>query len=268
MWNSATGVMRINDVIHEFSRNSGRSLNDAFRLFKEYSQRYSKAGLWCIEFCGEDHALYATEIRENLTFQEDWFKPDQVSENSQLLACGEEWTSHSANKTNLDRAVIVGVDKIRLEPVEFLIWAACKNGIQSLSSLSAFFNNEPLEEIKEIVRALIQKRVLIVWPEGWKGNEEHLVSIKPTGIGIGSQDGTNCQIVDLTNGTVQKIPLTAYSVWVMGHSCMPLSVIVENFQHLFERPLEEAEVQVARWIPYLIERGLAHLQVIPEKSNR
>ncbi|OLO42406.1 hypothetical protein BTR23_04080 [Alkalihalophilus pseudofirmus] len=263
MWRSAIGVQRMIDVIHQFKRLTGCNTNEAKQLFFKYAQQYAKAGLWNIEYCGEDEALYANNHRETMTSNKDWFNSRLVEDTTLLISIGEEFIV--GNESERVPYVKAGKKEIRLEADEMLIWAACKNDMNSVANLAKLYHQSNIT-VKEIISKLMEKKVIMIWPNKWNGTEDDTISIKPTGIGVGSNDGKVFQIADLTNGNIQKIPVSAYSIWVMAHSCMPLQVMVSNFQQLFSTTEEEAEKQVSEWIPLLLKSGLAHLQMIPRRD--
>lgn len=262
LWRSASGIGTILNTIHNFKEIKNCTVTEALEVLLSYIHQLNEAGLWNIEYCGEDHETYITPKNINLTFNEKWFNVADLTENSQLIAVGEEFNDSSRVKE-----VVLGDQKIPLNEYDFLIWILCKKNGATILKINEILDLTE-NQINNIITKLIESRLLMIWPPTWSFGVDYLISASPLGSSIGFKRDDLYEIRDIMLGNAQELPIPVYFTWVLSQGLVPLATTVDTLSEILAISQEDAELLVSKCIPILLEKGLINVQVIPNMNYK
>ncbi|MFC3883451.1 hypothetical protein ACFOU2_07935 [Bacillus songklensis] len=260
MWRSSTGVSTMFSTINHFINIRNCGMEEAIITFLKYLHKFNKAGLWNIEYCGDYEEIYATEEKIKSTVNQEWFNKHGIKGDSQVIALGEQL---GQKKNGLE--VILGNQKITLDYEEFVVWLMCRKKGATILKISKMLDVTQ-EEVKEHVKNLLAKKMLMLWPEEWNGGENHLIAVTAIGTSTGLSSENNYKIKDLVIGKHQTLPEPVYFVWMYSHGFVPIGVTVKAVANTFNVSNREAEMIVSQSIPILLEYGLANIHLIPKRD--
>lgn len=260
LWRSASGVGTIFNAVYNFKEIKNCSVTEALEILLKYIYQLNKAGLWNIEYCGENHEVYITPNNIKLTLSEKWFHVDDLNGNSPLIAVGEEFNVSSEGKE-----VILGNQKMSLNESSFLVWILCKKSGATINKINKLLEL-PENQINSIVMKLIERKLLMIWPSTWSFGDDYLISASPLGSSIGYMHNELYEIKDIMVGDAQELPLPVYFIWVFSHGLVPLGTTVDTIKEILAISQEQAELLVSKCIPILLEKGLINVQLIPEMN--
>ncbi|WHY54321.1 hypothetical protein [Peribacillus simplex] len=260
MWRSSSGICTIWDTMHHFMKIRGCTATEALSIFIKNMNRFCKIGLWNIEYCGDNKDIYATEHEQERTFKGKWFDVHNLKTDSIIVAAGEEFGG-SGDQIE----IIIGNQNVFVEKAEFLIWLLCKKNQNTILKMKEQLDMDE-SQIRDIVKRLIGKKLLMIWPDAWVFDESYSVSAVPLGTSIGMINNENYEAKDLPIGKGQLLPVSMYFVWIFSHGFASLGVTVQALKESLNIRQKEAELLVAQSIPVLIEKGLMDIQIIPKRK--
>ncbi|GIN85965.1 hypothetical protein J6TS2_23510 [Heyndrickxia sporothermodurans] len=260
VWISSSGVCTIYDTIINLIDRQKIDENTAISLFMGHVYKLNRAGLWTIEYIEDVKESDAFNKGRKIVDESKYFSPNELKEDLKIIALGEEF-----GEPRIEKKVVLGNQMVDIEHEELLVWLLCKKKDASISNIKNILGVKS-EVINKIVKELMRKRLVMIWPEVWSEDEHFIVSASAVGTSLGY---INKQYIikDFTIGELQFLSLQAYLVWMNSQALIPLGFTVRIIKDILNITETSAKQTLSQAIPYLVEKGLVNLHIIPNEAS-
>ncbi|PFW51996.1 hypothetical protein [Priestia megaterium] len=264
VWRAAVGTSTIADVVKIVANTSNNNEKNAIEKVIRIAPILVERDLWNIEFFGKAEKYYANEKVIADTIHTEFFDSNSLSANTNIVSLGDEIGYESTSIREKDNMLIMVANKVvTLNSKEHAAWVAFRKGVLTIQDSKEIFSVQ-LEEMISVVKMLMDKRVVMKWPESLVANKQFVLSVGPKGIGIGTKNNKEYKILDVTNGEGKFLPYEAYMVWAFSHGYVPIAIIIEKFKMNLNYSQEDASYRVTQWVRLLLNQGLVNLTIIPD----
>lgn len=260
VWLSPSGVCTMYDTIINLMDRQEIDENKAISLLIDHVYNFNRSGLWTIEYTEGKEELQLLKEGSEQVYDSKYFNISEIEDDVKIIALGEEF-----GEPRTEKKVVLGNQKVDVDHKELLVWLLCKKNDASISNINKVLGVGSIE-IREIVKELMRKRLVMIWPEAWIENEDFTVSASAVGTSIGYTNN-QYKIKDFTIGELQTLSPHAYLVWMNSQALIPLGFTVRVIKDILDIPEAVAEQALSQAIPLLVEKGLINLHIIPYKTT-
>lgn len=180
LWRCASGATSIYHVMSHYRVLRQCTPQEAVSFFVDKVQELHHHGLWTIDYIPEGikEQVFASEY--DLTKKETFFHWSDVKANTPILAIGEDLGV--VKETGI--YIHLGLEIKDLSIDEYLIWLAIKYGCRNAETI-ARYDGKPLDKVMVHLKSLMEKHVIMIWPDEWNFLESTYLSFHPTGLVAG-----------------------------------------------------------------------------------
>lgn len=265
IWRCASGATSVYDVIINYQKTQRCSLEKAANTFVSYVQKFHQLGLWTLDYIPDgikvEIPIEEYEHTKNVSFF-DW---GNVKSNTALLAIGEELGLIEMEKLDSGFYIHMGKEISILPMTEYPIWQAVLFGCSNADEIAKLYDL-PIDDVMLLIKSLMDKKMIMIWPKGWNFGDDIFLSFHPTGFVVGREEDRIYFQESKQGGTIPLDSLS-YAVWLSSHAMLPLSVVRDQIVRSFSCNLTTAARIVCDMIPQLVRYGLGCLLFTPSLDD-
>lgn len=265
LWRCASGVTSMYDVIVNYQKTQKCTLEKAVNTFLSCVQKFHQLGLWTIDFIPDGLKEYVPCEEYAPTKNVSCFHWEHVRPDTSLMAIGEELGIIEIENPNAGFCIHMGKEFGTLTIEEYPVWQAVRMGCRNAKEIAKLYDLL-IDEVMVVLKSIMDKKMIMIWPKGWNFSDDIFISFHPTGLVNGREED---RIYLQESKLGQKIPLEAlsYSVWLSSNVLLPLSLVRDQLVNSFSCNQTTAAHIVCDMIPQLIKCGLGCVLFTPSLDD-
>lgn len=260
IWRCASGTTSIYDVIANYQIIQQCSIEKATDAFVNNIQKLYSLGLWSIDYIpdGLKEQIHDTEYES--TKKESFFHWSYVKSDTPLMAIGEELGVVQGSGIYIH----LGKEICNLSYEEYLIWVAVRFGSRNAEDIVEL-EGKSLDDVMVLLKSLMEKHIIMIWPDEWNFSEDTFISFHPTGF-VGDDQDQNLGkylLQESKLGSYIALDSLSFAVWLSANALFPIAMVRDYLVDMLLTDQTTAARIVSDRVPELIKHGLGSVQFTP-----